>query len=1693
MATLEFFCNRLSIVALMELSTYLSPPPLPSSPAGTTSAAPMPPTANLPAPALPAAASAADIGSPGMEGRSNRGGDEGRKGEGVEEKGEREGQMGREAVKGLLGRGKARVVFGLHMAMQHARVFLNLEDGRQLAMLEQERLSVQVKVFPASTRVNASLGNLRLCNLQLPPSHPWRWFCDLRDKQSASLVEIEYNSYNPDDDDYEGFEYSIDGKLSAVRLIFLYRFVQEFMAYFWGLAAPGVRQEMVVRVVDAVGGIERRIQQWEVAGSSGIRYNVSLDAPILILPRTTDSQEFMQLGLGHMGIRSSVEWRGGKSIEDAGAVRCDVITVESRDVSLLVGAEGVAGAAMIERMAGLTLTIQRQLRDLFKKLPTYQFHIHMGELRVVMSHREYLIICDCLFANLAEPPQPPPYFRLPPPSTSSSTQPSHPTPSAQVTSPTSLSSPRSPTPPSSPPPTTVVAGGQTGEGKGAQGAQGEGGQGRAGEVAKAGGAGGAGAAFTYFRVLVDVQHVQMELFTGHTRDSSLALLQVRALPRPAAGPCTASPCCRSVHCLALLQVRALPRPAAGPCTASPCCRSVHCLALLQVRALPRPAAGPCTASPCCRSVHCLALLQVRALPRPAAGPCTASPCCRSVHCLALLQVRALPRPAAGPCTASPCCRSVHCLALLQVRRSRALPQIEGLWVEYRTTSAREMEVMLSLPTMAIIDRRAATRQELRLMMGSALHAHSHAPPAPPGHGEVPAGVKAGGAADEGRGRQMGGGSPPVALSMVVLNYSTRPAARAVVLRFQRPRVLVALDFLLAVTHFFFPSLAASSGNDTDRDERDDPASLAHAVVLTSGTTRQAKAVVTVSPQRQLIAEAAGVDEYEYDGCGGVLRLLPSDAQGGTAVPAGKQQGEGVAGGPVIVVGNGKHLRLKNITVESAWAWEQSVYLGCDSSFTADPEDGVIWRHTPLAPGPNAAGGAGSRESSGAEAGGAGVGGEAEVPPEQTSFSFDLQVRGLYLQAVGPELTFYDSTKWPAGIPFRPERILRASFDVSLLYAAKGADTWVKGTVRGLLVETAAGLAVVEPVDAHCERECVAGKTSLELACTDVSLRLPFHSLRLLHRLHADTAAALKLGGGPVAAQTHRREGKEGRASSPSRCGGPVRLQAMPSWATAPRWGEPIIADLSFPQLLIIWGTHHCVLPSSALRVALICTACCPHLHCVLPSSALRVALICTACCPHLHCVLPSSALRVALICTACCCPPSAPCLHAALPSSFLLHLRTSSLVFPPHPPPPTCVGATHGRAAPPEHAVLAVSTAFRRVKRPLGFSLLWCSHAPAAAPAQEAADVAAGGEGGDDTHCRIWLPLAPPGYAALGCVAAVGRAPPHVSTVHCVRCDLLTPSSLSDCIFYRPGARSPTSDASGTERGGNTGGGASMWVVGNSMRTFFACQGTAPPPPAVLRDLREDLRFHPATTAPDPDDTDPEASSHSPTSTSLTCVPSGRLESLARLPSSRFQPPLAASASALAGAAGAAARPFVPAASFERVWWSKGAAGVTSHVSFWRPVAVPGYAMLGDCVADGFDPPDAGLLLLDDLDSGRVAAPLSFLHKLTLAAPAWPEEASVWFPLAPPGYVALGCVVTRGREPPSAGLGVRCVRADLLAPKGFAGRPAWTVGVPPKGESIASFWPVINQVGRWEWGGGSGAVRWEWGGESGGGACCMFN
>lgn len=40
-------------------------------------------------------------------------------------------------------------------------------------------------------------------------------------------LQLEFCSFNADDEDYEGYEYSLHGQLSEVRVVYLNRFIQE--------------------------------------------------------------------------------------------------------------------------------------------------------------------------------------------------------------------------------------------------------------------------------------------------------------------------------------------------------------------------------------------------------------------------------------------------------------------------------------------------------------------------------------------------------------------------------------------------------------------------------------------------------------------------------------------------------------------------------------------------------------------------------------------------------------------------------------------------------------------------------------------------------------------------------------------------------------------------------------------------------------------------------------------------------------------------------------------------------------------------------------------------------------------------------------------------------------------------------------------------------------------------------------------------------------------------------------------------------------------------------------------------------------------------------------------------------------------------------------------------------------------------
>ncbi|KAK1259991.1 hypothetical protein QJS04_geneDACA015489 [Acorus gramineus] len=273
-------------------------------------------------------------------------------------------ENGRSCISGLLGYGKSRVVFHLNMDVNSVCVFLNKEDNTQLAMFVQEKFLFDLK--------------------------------------------FEFKSYSAEDDDYEGHDYSLRGRLSAVRIVFLYRFVQEITAYFVELATP--QTEEAIKFVDKVGGFEWLIQKYEIDGATALKLDLSLDTPTIIVPRNSLSKDFMQLDLGKLRVTNNFSWHGFQE-NDPSAVHLDVLYAEIQGINMAVGVNGVIGKPMMREGKGLSIQVCRSLRDVFRKVPTMSVEVKVGLLHCVISDKEYNVILDCAYMNISEEPRIPPSFR----------------------------------------------------------------------------------------------------------------------------------------------------------------------------------------------------------------------------------------------------------------------------------------------------------------------------------------------------------------------------------------------------------------------------------------------------------------------------------------------------------------------------------------------------------------------------------------------------------------------------------------------------------------------------------------------------------------------------------------------------------------------------------------------------------------------------------------------------------------------------------------------------------------------------------------------------------------------------------------------------------------------------------------------------------------------------------------------------------------------------------------------------------------------------------------------------------------------------------------------------------------------------------------------------------------------------------
>ncbi|KAK9136608.1 hypothetical protein Sjap_007202 [Stephania japonica] len=1153
----------------------------------------------------------------------------------VESSPKRSEENGRAFVKGLLGYGKGRVVFRLYMDVDSVSVFLNKEDGSQLAMLVQERFLLDLRVHPSSLSIEGTLGNFRLCDMSLGMDHCWGWLCDIRNPGTESLIKFTFNSYNAEDDDFEGYDYSLCGRLSGVRIVFLYRFVQEMTMYFMELATPTT--EEAIKLVDKVGGFEWLIRKDEIDGATALKLDLSLDTPIIVVPRSSSSKDFMQLDLSQLHVWNEFSWHGSTE-KDPSAVHLDILHAEEKifGINMAVGINGLLGKPMMREAQGI--------------------NIYVGLLHALVSDKEYNVILDCALMNLAEEPKLPPSIR-----------------------------------------------------------------------------GNVSASKDTMRMIADKVNLNSQYFLSRT--VTITTVEVN---------------------------------------------------------------------------------------------------------YALLEL----------CNGTEEDSPLAHLAL------------EGLWVSYRMTSLSEADLYLTIPVFSVYDIRPDTRPEMRLMLGSSSHV-----PKQGSSGIFPIYVSDGNSAEDNLQTAPDLDSP--SSTMLLMDYRFRSSSQSFVVRIQQPRILVVPDFLLALGEFFVPALGAITGREETLDPKNDPLTKNESIVLSLPVYKQEDDVIYLSPKRQLIVDALGVDEYTYDGCGRTIHLS-EEVDLDDSSPRR----------PVIVVGCGKKLRFMNVRIENGGLLKKCTYLSNESSYSVSVEDDVNISLLENSSVDNdkqkpdylpKSSVASSTTLSDAD-------GDAN---QMQSVTFEAQV-------VSPELTFYDSTKSSMDDSLLGEKFLRAKMDLSFMYASKENDTWIRALVKDLTFEAGSGFIILDPVDISGGYTSLKDKTNISLMSTDVCLRLSLSVLSLILNLESQATAALQLG---------------------NAC--------------------PLATCNGSGYNLTFWR-------------------------------------------------------------------PRAPSNYAILGD---------------------CVTS---RPIPPSQVVLAVSNRYGRVRKPLGFKLIGSF---------SSVQGLEGDEKLSEGDCSLWMPVPPPGYLTLGCVAHPGDQPPPTHVVYCIRADLATSSAFKECMFSIP----PNPRFSS---------GFSIWRVDNAVGSFYAQAETEYPSKDRSLDFshillcdayphRSSFRTSMSNISVDHDYGSQQGNHQNSTSSGWDVVRS------------------------ISGANGC----YISTPHFERIWWDKGG-DLRRPVSIWRPVARPGYGILGDCITEGLEPPALGIIF--KCNSPEVSAKPVQFAKVSRIERKGLDDAFFWYPIAPPGYASLGCIVSKTDEAPKMDY-FCCPRMDLVNPANILELPI-SRSSSSKGSHCWSIWKVENQA-----------------------------
>ena len=301
------------------------------------------------------------------------------------------------------------VAFAMDFTFKRLQLILRYEHDEELlaeASIVNFRFCLE-NISDGTMKIMSSLGNLTVTDLTLDISNPYAKICGLRDTSTSSLVSIEFDMYpahvaNSLRVPANMLCYRLSAHLSKLRIVFLYRFVQEILNYISVLME--MKPDVELLDAEAAGASNEQQLASKDAQPFIMQMDLSMDAPLIMIPRSSTSDDGLKLDLGTLSLSNRV-YRKSISELNIFLIDASVLHLSGIQLSPCSIANGDSSSLVDLSDHGWKLFWRRPLQDVSNTdIPTFEVEVEVDTLNASMSDKEYEAITSVVSTNVSESP-----------------------------------------------------------------------------------------------------------------------------------------------------------------------------------------------------------------------------------------------------------------------------------------------------------------------------------------------------------------------------------------------------------------------------------------------------------------------------------------------------------------------------------------------------------------------------------------------------------------------------------------------------------------------------------------------------------------------------------------------------------------------------------------------------------------------------------------------------------------------------------------------------------------------------------------------------------------------------------------------------------------------------------------------------------------------------------------------------------------------------------------------------------------------------------------------------------------------------------------------------------------------------------------------------------------------------------------